>query len=81
MSSIGLIEKQIMWNRLLALVEEQAQVLQRTAFSTIVAGDDLNTAYVVGRIAAGPAAVRNAFGLRILRAVGDEKDIRHRVGR
>ena len=34
--SIGLIEKQIMWNRLLALVEEQAQVLQRTAFSTIV---------------------------------------------
>jgi N-methylhydantoinase B len=34
--SIGLIDKQIMWNRLLALVEEQAQVLQRTAFSTIV---------------------------------------------
>jgi N-methylhydantoinase B len=34
--TIGLIEKQIMWNRLLALVEEQAQVLQRTAFSTIV---------------------------------------------
>jgi N-methylhydantoinase B len=31
-----LIEKQIMWNRCLALVEEQAQVLQRTAFSTIV---------------------------------------------
>ena len=35
-NSIGLIEKQIMWNRCLALVEEQAQVLQRTAFSTIV---------------------------------------------
>lgn len=34
--SISLIDKQIMWNRLLALVEEQAQVLQRTAFSTIV---------------------------------------------
>ena len=33
---IGLIEKQIMWNRCLAIVEEQAQVLQRTAFSTIV---------------------------------------------
>lgn len=31
-----LIETQIMWNRCLALVEEQAQVLQRTAFSTIV---------------------------------------------
>jgi N-methylhydantoinase B len=36
MNTIGLIERQIMWNRLLALVEEQAQVLQRTAFSTIV---------------------------------------------
>ena len=34
--TIALIDKQIMWNRLLALVEEQAQVLQRTAFSTIV---------------------------------------------
>ena len=34
--SLGLIEKQVMWNRLLAIVEEQAQVLQRTAFSTIV---------------------------------------------
>lgn len=32
----GLIERQIMWNRCLAIVEEQAQVLQRTAFSTIV---------------------------------------------
>ena len=34
--SLGLIENQVMWNRLLAIVEEQAQVLQRTAFSTIV---------------------------------------------
>ncbi|MXN17886.1 hydantoinase B/oxoprolinase family protein [Pseudooceanicola sp. GBMRC 2024] len=33
---ITLIDKQIMWNRLLAVVEEQAQVCQRTAFSTIV---------------------------------------------
>ena len=32
----SLIELQIMWNRCLAIVEEQAQVLQRTAFSTIV---------------------------------------------
>lgn len=32
----GLIGKQVMWNRCLAIVEEQAQVLQRTAFSTIV---------------------------------------------
>lgn len=33
---ISLIDKQVMWNRLLAVVEEQAQVCQRTAFSTIV---------------------------------------------
>ncbi len=36
-----IIDLQIMWNRLIAVVEEQAQVLIRTAFSTIVreAGD------------------------------------------
>src|SRR5262249_13329316 len=35
------IQKQIMWNRLISVVEEQAQTLLRTAFSTIVreAGD------------------------------------------
>jgi N-methylhydantoinase B len=33
---VSLIDKQIMWNRLIAVVEEQAQALQRTAFSTIV---------------------------------------------
>lgn len=35
------IQRQIMWNRLIAIVEEQAQVLLRTAFSPIVreAGD------------------------------------------
>jgi N-methylhydantoinase B len=33
---IGLIDLQIMWNRLIAVVEEQAQVLMRTAFSPIV---------------------------------------------
>src|ERR1043166_3680790 len=31
-----LIDRQIMWNRLLAVVEEQAQALIRTAFSPIV---------------------------------------------
>jgi N-methylhydantoinase B len=31
-----LIDQQIMWNRLIAVVEEQAQVLMRTAFSPIV---------------------------------------------
>ncbi len=37
----GLIRTQLIWNRLLAIVEEQAQTLMRTAFSTVVreAGD------------------------------------------
>jgi len=41
MSRLSEIELQVMWNRLLAVVEEQAQVLLRTAFSPIVreAGD------------------------------------------
>ena len=35
------IRDQLVWNRLLAIVEEQAQTLMRTAFSTVVreAGD------------------------------------------
>ena len=33
---LDLIRMQVMWNRLLAVVEEQAQVLLRTAFSPIV---------------------------------------------
>ena len=39
--SPGLLDTQIMWNRLLSVVEEQAQTLVRTAFSTPVreAGD------------------------------------------
>ena len=32
----NLIDMQIMWNRLISVVEEQAQALIRTAFSTIV---------------------------------------------
>jgi N-methylhydantoinase B len=32
--NIAEIELQIMWNRLLSVVEEQAQTLVRTAFST-----------------------------------------------
>ena len=38
---VGLIDLQIMWNRLISVVEEQAQTLLRTAFSPIVreAGD------------------------------------------
>ena len=36
------IHMQVMWNRLISVVEEQAQTLIRTAFSTSVreAGDD-----------------------------------------
>src|SRR5215831_10036416 len=33
---MSIVDLQLMWNRLLALVEEQAQVLMRTAFSPIV---------------------------------------------
>jgi N-methylhydantoinase B len=41
MSGVDAIELQVMWNRLIAVVEEQAEVLLRTAFSSIVreAGD------------------------------------------
>ncbi|QPC42839.1 hydantoinase B/oxoprolinase family protein [Kaustia mangrovi] len=35
-NGVGLIDLQIMWNRLVAVVEEQGQVLMRTAFSPIV---------------------------------------------
>ena len=39
----SLIDLQIMWNRLIAVVEEQAQTLMRTAFSPIVReGGDLS---------------------------------------
>ncbi len=44
------------WNNVSNLPEVPA----RTLFSTIVAGDDVNTAYLVGRVAAGPAAAVNA---------------------
>ncbi len=33
---LDLVRRQVMWNRLLALVEEQAQAVMRTAFCTIV---------------------------------------------
>jgi N-methylhydantoinase B len=41
MSALGDIQRQVMWNRLIAVVEEQAQTMIRTAFSTTVreAGD------------------------------------------
>lgn len=39
--SLAIIQRQIQWNRLIAVVEEQAQIMIRTAFSTTVreAGD------------------------------------------
>ncbi|MDF0661704.1 MULTISPECIES: hydantoinase B/oxoprolinase family protein [unclassified Rhizobium] len=44
--AIGEIEFQIMWNRLIAVVEEQAQALRRTAFSPIVReSGDLSAGY------------------------------------
>ena len=41
MSALEAIQRQVMWNRLIAVVEEQAQTMIRTAFSTTVreAGD------------------------------------------
>src|SRR5258707_13497791 len=36
LSGLSELRKQIMWNRLIAIVEEQAQALLRTAFSPIV---------------------------------------------
>ena len=41
MSKISKVAYQVMWNRLISIVEEQAQALIRTAFSTSVreAGD------------------------------------------
>ena len=41
MTTLAEIQRQVMWNRLLAVVEEQAQTMIRTAFSTTVreAGD------------------------------------------
>ena len=34
--ALAMIRMQVMWNRLIAVVEEQAQTLLRTAFSPIV---------------------------------------------
>ena len=41
MNALAEIQRQVMWNRLIAVVEEQAQTMIRTAFSTTVreAGD------------------------------------------
>ena len=64
-SALGQIHMQIMWNRLLSVVEEQAQALVRTAFSTSVreAGDlsagifDLNGAMLAQAVTGTPGHV------------------------
>ena len=45
--ALAAIRTQVMWNRLIAVVEEQAQTLMRTAFSPIVreAGDLANALF------------------------------------
>ena len=61
-NSVGLIDRQIMWNRLIAVVEEQAQTLMRTAFSPIVreCGDLSAGVFDLAGPHAGPGRHRHA---------------------
>ena len=56
------IQRQIMWNRLIAVVEEQAQTMIRTAFSTTVreAGDLSAGVFDLRGPHAGPGRHRHA---------------------
>jgi hypothetical protein len=56
-------------------VSNLTDVPPRALFSTIVAGDDVNTAYVVGRIAAGPTAAVNASSAANAAATNLDVDI------
>jgi len=66
------LQQQLVWDRLLAIVEEQAQTLMRTAFSTVVreAGDlsagvfDLNGAMLAQAVTGTPGHV-NAMGAAV----------------
>ena len=62
MNRISEIELQIMWNRLLSVVEEQAQTLVRTAFSTSAreAGDISAGVFDLAGPDAGAGRHRNA---------------------
>ena len=70
--SISPIDLQIMWNRLIAVVEEQAQTLLRTAFSTAVreAGDlsagvfDVNGRMIAQAVTGTPGHV-NSMALSV----------------
>jgi N-methylhydantoinase B len=71
--SLSEIDKQILWNRLIAVVEEQAQMLMRTAFNPIVreSGDlsaglfDLNGRMIAQAVTGTPGHVNTmAEGVR-----------------
>ena len=63
--TLSVIELQILWNRLIAIVEEQAQTLMRTAFNPIVreSGDlsaglfDLNGRMIAQAVTGTPGHV------------------------
>ena len=59
-SSNGQIFKTMDGGKTWINVSNLTDVPARTLYSTMVAGDDVNTAYLVGRVAAGPAAGVNA---------------------
>ena len=52
--ALAAIQRQIQWNRLIAVVEEQAQTMIRTAFST--------TVREAGDLSAGPGGAYGARG-------------------
>src|ERR1700750_749695 len=66
-NALARIHRQIMWNRLIAVVEEQAQIMIRTAFSTTVreAGDlsaglfDLQVRMMESAVSGPPAHVNS----------------------
>ena len=66
------IDLQIMWNRLVAVVEEQAQTLLRTAFSSIVreAGDLSAGIFDAARPHAGTGRHRHAWSRQFNGGIG-----------
>ena len=75
--ALNKIRMQIMWDRLLAIVEEQAQTLIRTAFSTTVreAGDLSSGVFdTQGRmLAQAIKIVIDEFGCRRFREIGRDE--------
>ena len=59
-AALDAIRTQVMWNRLIAVVEEQAQSLLRTAFGTIQPSGPNSLAAHISPLRAGcPKAVRS----------------------